>query len=206
MNETTNSIWLTGRVLSLPEYDHTILSENFFRTFIEVRRLSGAADVLPVTLSERLILSPSAFPEPGGRVSILGQIRSYNRRAEDGCHLIITVFGKDVFIPDERQLEDVNEAELTGFICKAPVYRTTPFMREISDVMIAVGRGYGKTDFIPLIAWGRNARFAAELRAGERIDIRGRLQSRKYRKQTEHGEEERTAYEVSCASILRAGE
>ncbi len=205
MNEINNSIWLTGRVLSLPEYDHTILSENFFRTFIEVKRLSGTADVLPVTLSERL-MNPSAFPEPGGRVSILGQIRSYNRRSEDGCHLIITVFGKDVFIPDECQLEDVNEAELTGFICKAPVFRTTPFMREISDVILAVGRGYGKTDFIPLIAWGRNARFAAELRAGERIDIRGRLQSRKYRKLTEHGEEERTAYEVSCASIERAGE
>ncbi|MBR3383405.1 MAG: single-stranded DNA-binding protein [Clostridia bacterium] len=204
MNNGMNSIRLTGRVTELPVYDHSICGEAFYRMRAAVARLSGSEDVLPVTVSERLL---SGAPEELllKPVEISGQIRSYNRRAEDGSHLLITVFAREISFPEEPSaLPERNEAELEGVICKPVVYRTTPFLREIADVLAAVPRRYGKCDHIPAIAWGRNARFAEGLEVGARVLLRGRLQSRQYNKLLPDGTgEERTAYELSCSSIER---
>lgn len=200
MEETVNELKLTGRIVAPPVYDHAVFGEAFFKLEVAAARLSGVDDVLPVTISERLLGRASA--EEGERIRITGQIRSYNRRDDGGSHLIITAFARDAeFSPDGP---DENEAELMGRICKPVVYRTTPFSREIADLLIAVGRRYGKSDYLPAIAWGRNARFADELVPGDRVFIRGRLQSREYRKTPPGGEpERRVAYELSCSSIER---
>lgn len=213
----SNSIRLSGTLACEPVLDHRIYSESFLKLFISVKRLSGTEDILPVTASERLI-PEGVLPVPGMRAALFGQIRSYNRFDGSGSHLIITAFARELSFENgagEYGLDsappegpeapsDVNEAELTGNICKPVVYRRTPFMREIADILIAVNRRYGKSDYLPVIAWGRNARFADGLSLGEEVRIRGRLQSRKYIKMLEGGlEEERTAYEISCSSIER---
>lgn len=200
MFEGSNRISLSGTVANAPVYDHTVFGEAFYKLGVAVKRLSGTEDVLPVTVSERLMGTDGI--EEGASVSVNGQIRSYNQRAEDGSHLVITVFARDIGFP-EGERADVNEAELTGHICKPVIYRTTPFSREIADLLIAVNRRYKKSDYLPAIAWGRNARFAGTLAPGDAVLIRGRLQSRGYQKTLPDGSvEQRTAYEISCSSIM----
>lgn len=198
--EAINSIRLTGRITEPPVLDHVLCGEAFYSMRVAASRLSGTEDVLPVTCSERLF-ELTGEPKLCDTVSITGQIRSYNRRSEMGAHLVIAVFARTLEIPDEPPRREENDAELSGFICKPVIYRLTPFMREISDILIAVPRRYGKCDHLPVIAWGRNARFAERLEVGSRILLTGRLQSRRYKKLLAEGPEERTAYEVSCSSI-----
>lgn len=200
--ETENSIILSGRVQDAPVYDHTVLGEAFYKTRIAAARLSGTEDILPVTVSERLLPGADGEPlSPGEAVWIRGQLRSYNRRTATGSHLVITVFAREMELPS-LPVPDENSVELTGRVCKPVIYRTTPFMREIADILVAVRRRYGKSDYIPAIAWGRNARFASGLQTGDLVILSGRMQSRLYRKQLEDGvTEERTAYELSISSI-----
>lgn len=199
MTEHFNTIRLAGEALSAPVFDHEAFGEAFYSFRLSVPRLSGARDALPVTVSEALLSDVRI--EAGAPVGIAGQIRSYNRRAEDGSHLVITVFARAA-----RPLAEcepwMNDAQMTGRICRPVVYRTTPFSREISDILVAVGRRYGRSDYIPCIAWGRSARFAGGLMPGDTVAIRGRLQSREYQKTLTDGEsEQRIAYELSCSSI-----
>ena len=217
MNSGVNTMKLTGTVSEPPVYDHTLLGEAFYRMTVKAVRLSGVCDELPVTVSERLLGTAEEHPtEPGTRVSITGQIRSYNRHDETGSHLIITVFAREIEFPEappaaepeecEAQYaeEDVNETELIGRICKPVIYRTTPFSREIADILLAVGRRYGKSDYLPCIAWGRNARYAGELSVNDMLLIRGRMQSREYQKTLPDGSvEQRTAYEISISALER---
>lgn len=200
MEETTNSMELSGRIVSLPVYDHTVFGEDFYRMEVGASRLSGTEDILPVTVSSRLL--PETGAEEGAYVRLSGQIRSYNQRYEAGSHLLITVFARELSVLEEPLPVDVNEAVLSGTVCKPVVYRTTPFSREIADILIAVNRRYGKSDYLPCIAWGRNARFAFELLPGSPIVICGRMQSREYVKKLPEGaSEQRVAYEVSVSSI-----
>ncbi|MBR3299504.1 MAG: single-stranded DNA-binding protein [Clostridia bacterium] len=199
MFENLNSIELIGTVASPVEYSHSICGEAFYHTKLAVRRLSGTEDCLPVTISERLLGSMEA--ECGMRFYVHGQIRSYNQRSERGNRLIITVFAREIRPADEGEA-DRNEAELSGYICKEVIYRKTPFEREIADILIAVNRRYNKSDYLPLIAWGRNARFLSDAPIGTELSIVGRLQSREYKKLLEDGTEQtRTAYEVSCSAV-----
>lgn len=199
MFETTNRIELVGALASPLEYSHSVYGEAFYRFMLAVRRLSGTEDVIPVTVSERLLGDMEA--ESGMRFNICGQIRSYNQHTESGNRLFITVFAREIH-PAAEEDNDRNEAELSGFICKPVIYRTTPFEREIADILIAVNRRCNKSDYLPLIAWGRNARFLSDAPVGTELSIIGRLQSREYKKLLEDGTEQlRTAYEVSCSAV-----
>ncbi|MBO4563081.1 MAG: single-stranded DNA-binding protein [Clostridia bacterium] len=199
MYDQLNAIWLSGAVTSAPVYDHTVLGEAFYRMEVSASRLSGVLDTLPVTVSERLL--PEHELTEGEPVSVRGQIRSYNKRGQDGSHLIVTVFARELEMMGEGSA-DINEAEITGRILRPVVYRMTPFQREIADLLVAVGRRYDKSDFVPCIAWGRNARFAGGLMPGDTVTIRGRMQSREYQKTLPDGESvQRVAYELSCSSL-----
>lgn len=199
MLERTNGITLSGRAKDCPVFDHEVLGEAFLKLVLRVQRLSGVEDEIPVTVSERL-LGDKAVTE-GTPLSVKGQIRSYNRRTDDGSHLMLTVFARELDFPGE-DLAHVNETALEGRICKPVIYRRTPFSREIADILIAVNRRYGKSDYVPAIAWGRNARFAASLEPGDPVTVRGRFQSRSYNKTLPDGTvEQRTAYELSCSSV-----
>lgn len=199
MLENINSIELIGTVASPVEYSHSICGEAFYNTKLAVKRLSGTEDNIPVTISERLLGSMET--ECGMRFYVHGQIRSYNQRSERGNRLIITVFAREIR-PAYEDETDLNAARLSGYICKSVVYRTTPFEREIVDILIAVNRRYNKSDYLPLIAWGRNARFLSGAAIGTELSVIGRLQSREYKKLLEDGSEQmRTAYEVSCSAV-----
>lgn len=193
-----NSAIIAGRLVQEMTYSHSIYGESFFDGLLAAPRLSGTEDVLPVTVSERLLDRIEICP--GKNYSISGQLRSYNRHDMNANRLIITVFAK-TFIPLSGE-EPCNDIQLTGYLCKPPVYRKTPFSREIADLLLAVNRAYGKSDYLPCIAWGRNARFASELSVGRRLRLAGRLQSRDYQKQLpDGGFESRTAYEVSISAL-----
>ena len=198
-NLRNNSITLSGLVSSEPTYSHEIYGEKFYEVTLAVKRLSGMEDYLPISVSEHLM--SDAFHE-GQYVTVSGQFRSYNKMVGDKSKLMLTVFVRDVLPYDETI--NPNTLELTGYICKPPIYRTTPFNREICDVLIAVNRQYNKSDYIPLIVWGRNARFAASLEVGEHINIVGRAQSRNYQKKLDSDTVvTRTAYEVSVSKLTR---
>lgn len=204
MREGYNAISLIGSVSEPPRFDHSVLGEDMYRMIIAAKRLSGTEDLIPVTLSEKLLPNGSDEMIEGTALETHGQIRTYNRRDAFGSHLIITVFARRVSVLDKEEhsfIQDRNEAELMGRIVKPPVYRLTPFSREICDMLIAVPRSFGRNDFLPCIAWGRNARFASELVPGDMLRISGRLQSRSYQKVTETGADTRTAYEISCNSL-----
>ena len=204
MFERSNRIIIKGSIAAPPVYDHSVLGEAFFKMTVAAKRLSGTADFVPVTVSERLLGEDESAYDEGEPILISGQIRSYDQRTENGNHLILTVFAREISVPEAG--EDVNEAELVGHIVKPVVYRTTPFSREIADMLISVGRRYGKNDRLPAIAWGRNARFAGGLMPGDAVAVRGRMQSRRYQKLLPNGETlERTAYEISCSSIEKQG-
>ena len=197
MEETGNSIHLRGHVCQPLQFGHELFGEQFFVTTLRVPRLSGAEDFLPITLSERLLID-----EPIAAGSILcldGQLRSYNKVVEGSGRLLITAFAQRL-LPEEDD-ENPNRVQLTGALCKAPSYRTTPFGREIADLMLAVNRSYGKSDYIPCITWGRTARYAANLKIGDKVQLVGRFQSRNYQKQLPDGILNKVAYEVSVSRL-----
>lgn len=199
--EENNVITLSGTVVTEPELDHVLYGEEFYSFSISIPRLSGAADCVPLTVSDRLMTG--RMPKVGDHITMRGQLRSYNKQIDGVSRLIITAFAKMFKYEDaEYDREFINDICLTGFICKPVIYRTTPFMREIADILIAVNRQYGKSDYLPCIAWGRNARFAGNMPVGEQIKLEGRIQSRKYQKNVGADEVvERVAYEISCSLI-----
>lgn len=194
---SNNKVYLCGNVASLPTFSHEIYGEGFYELSLAVPRLSGYNDIIPITISERLI-TDGAF-EIGQKIAIKGQFRSYNKIVENKSRLLLTVFVREVVEVDEFQ--NPNVVEILGYVCKPPIFRTTPFNREISDVLLAVNRAYNKSDYLPCIAWGRNARFIKSLGIGEKVIVTGRIQSRDYQKQTENGEVVKTAYEISICKI-----
>ena len=193
-----NKVYLTGEVSTEPKYSHELFGEGFYEFYANVPRLSGSVDVLPITVSERIL--PKDL-KVGDKISLIGQFRSYNKLENDKSKLMLTVFVRD-FLPFDENEQNPNIAELNGYVCKTPVYRTTPFNREICDLLIAVNRGYNKSDYIPCIAWGRNARYVRDVKVGQNVQISGRIQSRKYVKRIdEEIMQERTAYELSINKI-----
>ena len=201
MEHTGNHITLCGTLRALPEYSHSNHERRFFRFELEVERLSGTADVLPVMAAEDVLMAADLFA--GGRFLVEGQIRSFNSRAESGRRLIISVFAESVTTTEQPPQ---NDAVLTGTICKPPIYRRTPLGREICDVMLAVPRQYQRTDYIPCILWGRTALAAAEYPIGTELTLTGRLQSRTYLKNLGETSETRTAYELSVSACERIAE
>ena len=197
-----NYIVLVGKITSDKVFSHEVYGESFYIFNLEIPRLSGTADTIPVTISERLIAN---FDLSIGReVEIEGQFRSYNTYENQRSRLVLTVFAKDIkeYVEEEGREKISNEVVLTGYVCKKPIYRKTPFGREISDILLAVNRAYNKSDYIPCIAWGRNARFCENMEVGTEVKIMGRVQSRMYEKKHEDGTvETRVAYEVSVGSL-----
>ncbi len=202
-----NHLMLVGKVTSEKRFSHETYGEKFYIFDLEVARLSDTTDIIPVTASERIINDD--LLTIGNKLIIKGQFRSYNSYENERNKLILTVFAKDVLTEDkltEEELEQTkktsNEVRLLGYICKNPIYRQTPFGREIADVLLAVNRAYNKSDYIPSIAWGRNARFCQNLAVGTEVKVVGRVQSRNYEKKHEDGTiENRVAYEVSISSL-----
>lgn len=202
-----NHLCLVGKVTSEKRFSHETYGEKFYIFDMEVPRLSDTTDIIPVTASERII--NDELLTIGNKLIIKGQFRSYNSYENEKNKLILTVFAKDVLTEEsltEEELEETkrtsNEVTLIGYICKPPIYRQTPFGREIADILLAVNRAYNKSDYIPSIAWGRNARFCQNLPTGTAVKIVGRVQSRNYEKKREDGTiENRVAYEVSIASL-----
>lgn len=197
MSESTNSVSIAGKLTEL-SLSHRIFGEAFYTFYLECERLSEKADTLPVTISERLLLRHPL--SEGSEVCVKGQLRSYNKLVDGKVRLYLTVFAREI----EEKAHQINEIELTGFVCKLPVYRITPFGREITDMLVAVNRAYNKSDYIPCIVWGRNARFAADFTVGDKISVFGRVQSREYEKILETGEKiSRIAYEVSVSRLQK---
>lgn len=196
--EKNNRVYLMGEIVSEATFSHEVYGEGFYELYVRVMRLSGQADVLPVTISERLIAEGGLTV--GSQLYALGQFRSYNKLENGRSRLMLTVFVRELL--GEATGKNPNSIVLSGYICKPPVYRTTPFNREIADLLIAVNRAYNKSDYIPCIAWGRNARFVQNLKVGDRVALSGRIQSREYQKRL--SEEETvtmTAYEVSVSKL-----
>lgn len=195
-----NRAEVIGNVLDEPVFSHEIYGEKFYIFTLSVPRLSGTSDDVKVMISERLMQEVAV--KEGARVEIDGQFRSYNSYENGDNRLILTVFAKDIRYADEDDEKNPNSLYLNGFICKAPVYRTTPFGREITDLLLAVNRSYNKSDYIPVIAWGRNARFCKNINVGDNIKVWGRIQSRIYQKHISEEEiVEKTAYEVSISRM-----
>lgn len=194
---SNNKVFLTGEIVSAPIYSHEIYGEGFYELMLSVQRLSDYCDIIPITISERLMVDEKL--EVGNKISIKGQFRSYNKVVDDKSRLMLTVFVREIVEDCDEQ--NPNIIEIMGFVCKPPIYRTTPFNREISDVLIAVNRAYNKSDYLPCIAWGRNARYIKSLEVGEKVYVTGRIQSREYQKHTDQGEIMRTAYEISICKI-----
>lgn len=196
-----NKIYLEGKVVSELQFSHEMYGEGFYNFNFEVSRLSDATDILIITVSERLITGMDI--KNGSEIIVEGQLRSYNKFVDGANRLILTVFARDVRELKERS-KNPNQIFLDGFICKAPVYRTTPFGREIADMLLAVNRLYNKSDYIPTIAWGRNSRFCKSLEVGDNIRIWGRLQSREYQKKVNDTDVvKKIAYEVSISKMER---
>lgn len=193
-----NRVFLSGTVESEPKFSHETFGEAFYEITLLVPRLSNHLDRVPVTVSEKL-LAGDKFAL-GKYVCIKGQFRSYNKLENGKSKLMLTVFVRELC--DFEEDMNPNVIEITGYICKEPTYRTTPFNREICDVLIAVNRAYNKSDYLPCIAWGRNAKYVSELGIGTKVNIVGRIQSREYQKHLETGEVlTRVAYEVSVNKI-----
>ena len=197
-----NEVQLTGYVDSDLTFSHEVYGEGFYSFVIKVPRLSDISDLINATISERLIDGTSL--SRGDIVTIKGQFRSYNNYSGTGNKLMLTVFVRDFshITEDEINGKDSNYIYLNGYICKPPVYRVTPFGREITDLLIAVNRAYNKSDYIPCIAWGRNARFGGSLETGENVKLWGRIQSREYQKKISDDETvTKTAYEISVSKM-----
>ena len=204
-----NYLTLVGKVTGEKKFSQEIYGERFYIFNLSIPRLSGNSDIIPITVSERLIKEDTL--QEGNKLLIKGQFRSYNSYENEKNRLILTVFAKDIMEVEENEEEEndivrkdivTNEVVLVGYICKKPIYRQTPFGREIADLLLAVNRAYNKSDYIPCIAWGRNARFCQNLEVGTQVKVVGRVQSRTYEKKHEDGSvETRVAYEVSIGSL-----
>lgn len=196
-----NQVTIMGKIVSGFTFSHQIYGEGFYMMDVQVKRLSDQYDTIPVMVSERIFDTTQNLT--GELVSISGQFRSYNKHVDNRARLILSVFAREIeFVEEIADNEQVNHIYLDGYICKEPIYRKTPLGREICDILLAVNRPYGKSDYIPCICWGRNARFAESLQVGDRIEVEGRIQSRTYIKRIdEEHTEERTAYEVSVHKI-----
>lgn len=190
-----NKVYVYGEIVGDAEFSHEIYGEKFYNMTIKVERLSDVCDYIPITISE-IILDEKNI-KVGDMVAIKGQFRSYNKYVDGKNKLVLTVFVREIVPKIENY--PTNIIELTGYICKNPIYRLTPFNREICDVLLAVNRDYNKSDYIPCIVWGRNARFAKNINVGEKVCINGRIQSREYDKELE----KRVAYEVSVSNIKK---
>lgn len=198
VTEKNNRVYFMGEIVSEATFSHEVYGEGFYELFVKVMRLSGQADILPVTISERLIQGNDL--KIGSVICALGQFRSYNKLENGRSRLMLTVFVREIVA--EAPSKNPNSIVLSGYICKPPVYRTTPFNREIADLLIAVNRAYNKSDYIPCIAWGRNARFVQNLKVGDRVALSGRIQSREYQKRLSETETvTMTAYEVSVSKL-----
>ena len=194
-----NKIYLEGEMVSDLLFSHEMYGEEFYTFNLEVQRLSDAKDILSITISDRLI--GGMLLHIGDQLTIEGQLRSYNKFLDGSNRLILTVFARNIE-PCIEKSKNPNQIYLDGFICKQPVYRTTPFGREIADMLLAVNRSYNKSDYIPTIAWGRNSRFCQRLNVGDNIRVWGRLQSREYQKKISDTEViKKVAYEVSISKM-----
>ena len=196
-----NRVTIVGEVVSEFEFSHEVYGEGFYTLNISVNRLSDSVDIIPLMISERLVDVTEDLR--GVIIEASGQFRSYNRHEENKNRLMLSIFVRELQLYDNYEEENsTNQIFLDGYICKPAIYRRTPLGREIADVLIAVNRPYGKSDYNPCIAWGRNARFAAGFEVGSHIQIYGRIQSRDYVKKISEDEcERRTAYEVSVSKI-----
>lgn len=196
----TNQAIVAGEVISDFQFSHEIFGEGFYRLKIKVKRLSDAFDEIPLLISDRLVDVNQSYI--GKKLEAKGQFRSYNKHENERNHLILSLFVRELEWIDSYENHKPNYIMLDGYICKEPIYRMTPLGREICDILLAVNRAYGKSDYIPCICWGRNARFAGNLEVGSHIQVLGRIQSRKYQKKT--GENDvicRVAYEISVNKL-----
>ena len=199
---TNNQVTIAGEVVSEFTFSHEVYGEHFYIVNIAVCRLSNSYDVIPVMVSERLIDVTSDYR--GCVLQVSGQFRSYNRHEENRNRLVLSVFAREAVLASQEDEDEQNPNHifLDGYVCKHPVYRKTPLGREIADLLLAVNRPYGKSDYIPCICWGRNARYAEHFKVGERCAIWGRIQSREYMKKiTETESQKRVAYEVSVSKL-----
>lgn len=201
MQTENNQLMLKGTVHEVPKFSHEVYGEGFYKFILKVMRLSEVYDYIPVTVSERIMEGVSL--EEGQDVAVTGQFRSYNNFSGEGNRLTLTVFAADIYPMDEMSdYSSPNEITLDGYICKEPIYRKTPFGREISDLLLAVNRSYNKSDYIPCIAWGRNARYCESLKVGQELRVWGRIQSREYQKRLSETETiTKTAYEISISKL-----
>lgn len=198
-----NQVSIVGTIVSDFRYSHEVYGEGFYMVDVSVNRLSNFVDIIPVMVSERIVDVTENYD--GRLIYVQGQFRSYNRHEEKKNRLVLSVFARELeFIEEESDELKSNQIYLDGYICKEPIYRKTPLGREIADLLIAVNRSYGKSDYIPCICWGRNARFASGFEVGSHVEIWGRIQSREYVKKISEDEtEKRIAYEVSVSKIER---
>lgn len=194
-----NKVFLQGKVVSDPVYSHEVFDEGFYNFNLSISRLSGQEDVIPVTISERLVANHAI--QLNDTIAIKGQFRSYNKLEDGKSKLLLTVFVRELCELDNST--NPNVIEIFGYICKEPIYRTTPFNREITDMLMAVNRSYNKSDYIPCITWGRNARYVGEMPVGTKLEIVGRIQSREYLKKLDETSEplRKTAYEISVSKV-----
>lgn len=196
-----NQVTVMGEIVSEFTYSHEIFGEGFYMVDVRVKRLSDSFDTIPVMVSERLLDVSASYI--GMLICVNGQFRSYNRHEERKNRLVLSVFAREIeFVDQVEENAKTNQIYLDGYICKEPIYRKTPLGREIADLLLAVNRPYGKSDYIPCICWGRNARFANNFRVGERCSVWGRIQSREYMKKLdEEHVERRVAFEVSVSKL-----
>lgn len=196
-----NQVTLMGEIVSDFAYSHEIYGEGFYMVDVQVYRLSDSVDIIPLMVSERLLDTSQNYA--GCKIAVFGQFRSYNRHEERKNKLVLSVFAREIeFIDEIGESGRTNQIFLDGYICKEPVYRKTPLGREIADLLLAVNRPYGKSDYIPCICWGRNARYASTFEVGSRCAVWGRIQSREYMKKISEDEaERRVAYEVSVSKL-----
>lgn len=201
VKEDTNIVNLKGTIENNLQFSHEIFGEKFYTTKIKINRLSESYDVLPITISERLLEEVDL--NENKLVKVTGQLRSYNKNIDNKNRLVLTIFVRDIK-QEEEDNKDPNSIFLDGYVCKEPIYRKTPLGREITDLLVAINRPYNKSDYIPSIVWGRNAKFAKNLNVGDRIQMWGRVQSRVYDKKLEEGNSvKKTAYEVSVSKIKK---
>ena len=196
-----NQVTIMGKVATEFSFSHEVFGEGFYMVEVEVKRLSNSEDRIPLMISERLIDVTQDYT--GEYIMVHGQFRSYNRHEEQKNRLVLSVFVREIsFMEEEPDGTKTNSIWLDGYICKEPIYRKTPLGREIADLLLAVNRPYGKSDYIPCICWGRNARYASDFEVGEHVQLLGRIQSREYVKRISDTEtEKRVAYEVSVSKL-----
>jgi primosomal replication protein N len=197
----TNMVTIVGTINSSLVFSHEMFGEGFYNFELKVHRLSEHSDILPITISERLLVGVNM--DKDNIIKVEGQLRSYNKYVDGSNKLVLTIFARDMGpCMNEEEINNPNQIYLDGFICKRPIYRTTPFGREITDMLLAVNRPYNKSDYIPCIAWGRNARFSEKLEVGDHIKVWGRVQSRDYQKKiSDEKTISKTAFEVSISKM-----